>query len=290
MADKQNSGNNVGFGDIINNCVYRFALAGDCDTTLTNSQNLIDNSLSASVQSALQVFLDKARPANDPKPPMIFVTGYGRFWNTQTTACNSAKWAYWTNTFADKTFMTVPLRTTMNTMVDNVNAKIQAVVAGFNDPRLKFVDYEIVFAEEHFCERNDIQEPMKSSDSRPSLLFAQYNTPLGQLLPEPDPLTKFPVADNDTETQALISGFLDVLNNGSFSVNSNYFPLAATDFEISSGGVAIPYAVARVFHPTQRGHQIIAHRVMDQIFPALNAPGITNLVSMTPILQVSNTY
>jgi hypothetical protein len=223
--------------------------------------------------------LTRARAASDPKPPKIFVTGYARFWNDVTTQCNSASWQYWR--LGDNTFMTVALRQRMNTMVDSVNEKLQDAVEIFNDPRLIFVNYENSFNEEHFCERNDVQEPQKSSDSRPSLLFAQYNTPLGQLLPEPEPNLKIPVADNDTETHDLINGFLNMLSNSSNQVNPEYIPLNADDFQTASGGVAIPYAIARVFHPTQRGHQIIAHVIADKTFQALGItpPSITTLVN-----------
>lgn len=40
-------GNNVGFGDIVNACVYRFAASasGDCDQALASAENKINTSI-----------------------------------------------------------------------------------------------------------------------------------------------------------------------------------------------------------------------------------------------------
>jgi hypothetical protein len=237
------SGNDVGFGDIVNNCVYRFFRAGDCNAALDNAERKINTDMRAAVKNALQNLLNRARDPDGFNLPQLYVTSYGRFWNDGTTQCNNANWAYWTNMFADKTFMTDPLRKRMNKLVDYVNQNISAVVDELADKRLKFIAWDFepadkarhLFIDEHFCERNDISEPQKGSDARPSLLFAQYNTPLGQFGPEPDQKFKFPVFDNDTETIDLVNEFLENIGNTSLQVNPDYLQLTADDFKLDAG-------------------------------------------------------
>ncbi|PVH99968.1 hypothetical protein DM02DRAFT_655842 [Periconia macrospinosa] len=77
-------GNNFGFGQILNNCIYHFYWLPiiydyNCDASISKSEYAIHKPslLKKSLRAALDVFMDPSRKR--PKA-VVLVTGYARFW------------------------------------------------------------------------------------------------------------------------------------------------------------------------------------------------------------------
>ncbi|KAF7556209.1 hypothetical protein G7Z17_g1603 [Cylindrodendrum hubeiense] len=247
-------GNNVGFGAIINDCVYRFKGwgSGNCQATLDSSRSSIDNDLGPAVQGALQAFMDRPHHAD----LRIFVTGYAQFFNHGSNEdpdqCDGVSWNYWQNSpengNGDK--MTKDLRIKLNGLVVDVNNKIDEVVRSFNDAKIQFVDYDEKFDTHRFCE-DRFTEPQRPSQQRLDLYMHQYYTPDGQFQ---DGGEYFDVSYSD-EAKDLAEGMLEFANSHSDAKVATPFDEHPVDISVFPG--RIPSGIMKVFHPTQKGHEQI---------------------------------
>jgi hypothetical protein len=184
----------------------------------------------------------------------------------------------------------------MNSLVDFVNRNISEVINEIDDKRLQMFAYDVepadkarsLFVTEHFCESDEVPEPQTSDQQRPQLLFVQYQSPENQFQDEPLDAS-LPVSVNNTDTLAIIDGFLESMKDPSLQVNPEYRPLTENDFKLDGTedddvSARAPYIFARVFHPTRRGHKIIATGIYNTIVSALQGlnvrTGITTLVRL----------
>ncbi|KAH0547495.1 hypothetical protein GP486_008434, partial [Trichoglossum hirsutum] len=172
-------GNNIGFGNIVNGCVYRFngPFAPNCDDALTSAERAIndDNVLLNPVSDAIRGMLARAPNA------MVSLTGYAMFWNATTTQCDTVSWNYWNVPGATK--MTRAVRQKMNDLLVSTNGKLNTAVQNLNRDfpgRVSFIDYDAAFEGHRFCEEGVI-EPQKSGEDRSNTYFFQLNTPVGSL-------------------------------------------------------------------------------------------------------------
>ncbi|KAI0180856.1 SGNH hydrolase [Hypoxylon sp. FL1284] len=156
-------GNDLGFFDVLNACVFRFYTwyLGTCAAALAAAQARVDG---AAFEQRLRVvageILDAARWEKRPRF-VVAVTGYARFFDEETPACDDMSLGvWWSGQPGPK--LTRELRARMNAMVRAVNAKIRATVdavnAGFTSDKLLFVDYDAAFDGHRFCE-DGVAEP-----------------------------------------------------------------------------------------------------------------------------------
>ena len=136
-------GNDVGLTKILDACVFGFSPSPpDCQTTLANSQKIIDNELSSNLTNLYNAI--KPKIATDPNNlGKVYVTGYGNFFNGNTSQCNGVSWSFWYQQL-NKQYLTQDLRTRLNDMVDAVNSKIADAVKAAGD-QFVFVNWDQYF-------------------------------------------------------------------------------------------------------------------------------------------------
>ncbi|KAI9854522.1 MAG: hypothetical protein M1813_000985 [Trichoglossum hirsutum] len=253
MVTVSAGGNNVGFGNIVNACVYRFGgiTTGDCQKALDDSLTTINDNtkLWSPVWNNINTILQKVPGRSNFR---LYVVGYIKFWNAQTDQCDSVSWEYWNIPGTTPQKMTKDLRKKMNDLVDAVNAKIKNAVQNVNqsDNRVIFVDPDPAFEGHRFCE-NGVTEPEPAGSPRPNTWFFQLNTPVGSAAPSTIEAT----GDALIYQKALIQG-----SGGSGQVNPIYSGLG-----ITVAGSTVPLSVAKIFHPTTAGHTAIMNAVAAQI-------------------------
>jgi hypothetical protein len=153
-------GNDLGFFDIMNSCIFRFYsfVSGTCEQALLKSEEqLASRDFEHKLRLVIMEILDKVHWEKRPWFT-ITVTGYARFFNAETELCDESSFGIWWRGPKLKR----ELRRKMNAMVLAVNDKIRrsvdAVNSGFEKPKVFFVDYDAEFEGHRFCEP-DIIEP-----------------------------------------------------------------------------------------------------------------------------------
>ncbi|KAM3526513.1 hypothetical protein MY4038_006780 [Beauveria bassiana] len=147
-------GNDLGFFDIMNSCIFRFysIYSGTCEAALERSEAQVagpefDQHLRLLIMEILNRVLWEKRPWFT-----ITVTGYARFFNADTPDCDDYTLGMWWHGPKLKQ----DLRMKMNRMVINVNRRLEQAIRtineAFTEPRVLFVDYDDVFEGHRFCE------------------------------------------------------------------------------------------------------------------------------------------
>jgi lysophospholipase L1-like esterase len=260
-------GNNVGFGNVVNACVYRFmgSFGDGCDKVLDDTRGLIndDNNLRNPLSNAIKAILTRAPNAR------VYVTGYARFWNAATTQCDTVTWNYWSVT-GDK--MTRARRQRMNDLTLALNGKVKDAVQGLSSSfpgRVVFVDYDAPFEGHRFCEEG-VTEPQRSNDPRPNMYFFQLKTPVGSLVdtnnPDSDLPDFAPPSYPANQYYDSIKSFQAA--NPSAKVNPIYEGMNITTD--SNGGIWV--SITKIFHPTSPGHVLISNAIAASI-PSNPQPG-----------------
>lgn len=92
-------GNDVGLSKILNACIFGWSpIPAECMTTTAKSQKIIDNELAGNLKDLYTAA--KTKLGTDPKNPgKIYVTGYGKYFNADTTQCNTRNRLFWYQQF-----------------------------------------------------------------------------------------------------------------------------------------------------------------------------------------------
>lgn len=153
-------GNDLGFFQIMNSCIFRFYsfYSGTCKEALRMAdEQLASPDFENELRLAIMEILDRVHWEKRPWFT-VTITGYARFFNEETTACDDRSFGIWWRGPKLKQ----KLRRRMNKMVLAVNDKIRksvdAVNAGFAKEKVFFVDYDEAFEGHRFCEPN-VTEP-----------------------------------------------------------------------------------------------------------------------------------
>ena len=155
-------GNDLGFFDIINACIFRFYsyYSGTCEAALAAADKRIaSDEFEQRLRVILLEILDKVRWEKHPKFA-VTVTGYAQFFNAETTECDEDSFGVWWG--GPK--LTSDIRRKMNAMVLAANAKLRRAIDEVNSrwftarPKVLFVDYDREFEGHRFCEPN-VTEP-----------------------------------------------------------------------------------------------------------------------------------
>ncbi|KAL7808431.1 SGNH hydrolase [Trichoderma gracile] len=147
-------GNDLGFFDIMNSCIFRFYsfYSGTCETALRHAdEQMASSDFEDRLRLVIMEILDRVRWERRPWFT-ITVTGYARFFNADTDECDDYSFGmWWRGPKLERS-----LRQRMNDMVVDVNNKIRrsvdAINAAFAEPRVLFVDYDDAFEGHRFCE------------------------------------------------------------------------------------------------------------------------------------------
>lgn len=162
-------GNDLGFFDVMNACIFRFYsfYSGTCEAALAASDAAIASDVfEQRLEVILQEVLDKVVWEKRPRFT-ITVTGYARFFNEITPECDDMSLGVWYG--GPK--LSQYIRTRMNELVVATNAKLQRTVdivnARFSGerPRVLFVNYDTLFDGHRFCEPGVIEPAYDRVDS-----------------------------------------------------------------------------------------------------------------------------
>ncbi|KAI0166545.1 SGNH hydrolase [Xylariaceae sp. FL1272] len=260
-------GNDLGFFDVINACVFRFYnfYSGTCETALANSRaRLESDEFENRLEVLIMEILDKVRWE---KKPWFFITmtGYARFFNENTDACDDMSFGVWWR--GPK--LTKELRSGMNALVLTVNAKLKSAVDTINSrftiDKVIFVDYDGAFDGHRFCEPNVTEPDYNRSDTWFFLVGGHDNERNG---------TK-PLATSDTEMLPSASPLVDpticlepALRSGDWGMLALCYMAMAKHNDPSlrltrrnelavNGGWHAPIYYAKTFHPRTLGHEAI---------------------------------
>ncbi|CAK7220177.1 hypothetical protein SEUCBS140593_004144 [Sporothrix eucalyptigena] len=188
-------GNDLGFFDVINACVFRFYgyYSGTCEAALLAAEALVaeddhsasPTSFSARLTVILLQLLERVRWEKRPQFRII-VTGYARFFNADTDLCDSCSMSVWwhygnatgiPSNATDTTYLTKGLRRRMNNLVAGANRKLAAIVEQVNRrfsgsgheshkaPHILFVDYDAAFDGHRFCEPGVVEPDYKRDET-----------------------------------------------------------------------------------------------------------------------------
>ncbi|KAK3357640.1 SGNH hydrolase-type esterase domain-containing protein [Lasiosphaeria hispida] len=159
-------GNDLGFFDVMNACVFRFysVYSGTCEAALVAADAAVAGpEFGLRLGLVLREILDKVRWERRPGF-VVTVTGYARFFDEVTEGCDDVSLGVWWGVGIDGKGprLTREVRARMNALVGKVNGNIRGAVEGVNAefvrPRVVFVDYDAAFAGHRFCEAG-VEEP-----------------------------------------------------------------------------------------------------------------------------------
>ncbi|KAI5928539.1 SGNH hydrolase-type esterase domain-containing protein [Camillea tinctor] len=266
-------GNDLGFFDVMNACVFRFYnfYSGTCETALENSRFQIE---SEEFENRLQIIilelLDKVHWEKKPGFS-ITVTGYARFFNEVTDACDEMSFGVWWG--GPK--LTKELRLNMNALVLAVNAKIRKTInyvnSRFTQNKVLFVDYDMEFDGHRFCEENVTEPDYGRADTWFFLVGGPDNARNGTLQ----------MQDWEVETLAPSSALVDPSSClESAQISGDWGELALCymaltkqhDPELRSAREVIvapnsmwyvPTYYGKTFHPRSMGHATIRDKIYE---------------------------
>ncbi|KAK2604322.1 hypothetical protein N8I77_007264 [Diaporthe amygdali] len=162
-------GNDLGFFDVMNACIFRFYsfYSGTCEAALKAADAAVKSSVfEQRLEVILQEVLDKVAWEKRPRFS-ITVTGYARFFNAETPECDDMSLGVWYG--GPK--LSREIRRRMNELVVAANAKLRRTVGIIDGrfsgarPRVLFVDYDDTFDGHRFCEPGVLEPAYNRTES-----------------------------------------------------------------------------------------------------------------------------
>ncbi|KAI0971779.1 SGNH hydrolase [Xylaria arbuscula] len=266
-------GNDLGFFEVINSCVFRFYnfYSGTCETALAHSRVLLESDdFEIRLRIVIMEILDKIRWEKKPQFT-ITMTGYARFFNELTDECNDMSFGVWWN--GPK--LTKKLRSEMNTLVLTVNAKlrktISAIDAGFTQDKVIFVDYDAAFDGHRFCEPNVTEPDYERADTWFFLVGGSDNArngtesdpvsdakALSPTSPLVNPLSCLPPAQRSGDWGLLALCYMAMAKHRDPSLRR-----AREDASALNSMWYVPTYYGKTFHPRTRGHEAIRSKIYE---------------------------
>lgn len=186
-------GNNAGFGNIVNACIYHadpthnygpsyehdLSQAGDCFKVLNDASNYIHNAMEQDLINTIQDIL------NDPnvktnKNFLLYVTGYAQFFGTGYDPwCNNEYWSVPSLVAQPTPYLTVHLRMAFNDHVSAVNTLYRDTIASKFADKVRYIDLDAGFSGHRFCEPGANHNDQRNKDTNfNSVYFWNLNYPL----------------------------------------------------------------------------------------------------------------
>ena len=184
MATLTIGGDDIDFPGILFNCILESHIPGGPAWRSCNDQRaytwgkINDPSLVDNISELIGNIVTKARQGQAGDKFKLYVTGYGQFFNSETTLCNDVTFARTANPKPDggkHTMMTTELRTDFNKMSLGLNAAIQKAVARNAQNGVSYIDIDAPLTGHRFCEEG-IQEP-DQNNANLWLWHYPYNPP-----------------------------------------------------------------------------------------------------------------
>lgn len=276
-------GNDMGFFDVMNACIFRFYsfYSGTCEAALEAADAAVKSSVfEQRLGVILHEVLDKVSWEKRPRFS-ITVTGYARFFDANTTECDDMSLGVWYG--GPK--LSQDIRRRMNELVDAANAKLRRTVDQVEGqfrgprPRVMFVDYDDLFEGHRFCEPGVLEPAYNRTDSwfflvggpdnarnettwpngtngDPESLRYQREKVLSPLSPLVDPHTCMSRAQERGDWGELALCYMAMAKNRDPSLRSAYDGVTA-----QNGMWWVPTYYGKTFHPRTLGHEAIRDRI-----------------------------
>lgn len=266
-------GNDLGFFDVMNACVFRFYnfYSGTCETALKNTRDQIESDeFEHRLEIIIMEILDKVRWEKKPSFT-ITVTGYARFFNDVTDDCDEMSFGVWWR--GPK--LRKDLRSQMNTMVLTVNAKIHKTIntinSRFTKDKVIFIDYDKGFDGHRFCEEGVKEPDYDRKDTWFFLVGGPDNARNGtrsnhisdlQTLPPTsalvDPLSCLEPAQASGDWGRLALCYMAMAKHR----NPN-LQLARGDLVAENSMWYVPTYYGKTFHPRSLGHEAMRNKIYE---------------------------
>ncbi|KAK4118392.1 SGNH hydrolase [Parathielavia appendiculata] len=275
-------GNDAGFSEVIEACLVRAKFGSpSCDSVIeAKTERVKSTDMRQNLEDAYRAILDAAKaPGKLITSFRLVVTGYARFFNEETTDCNNRHISFWGLLEPNKQYLTVERRKALNKLVSDMNEVVKAAAEKVSREsefgQVVFVPIDELFEGHRFCEP-DVKEPdNKNPNSWFFLLQGRDAAPDGSLLPPSYP--DEPVNLTPSECEALLNGTTPPLGDGwgEFMLCSAQQGTAEgkqladwitddTDGNLS-GGINIPEAWGKAFHPKSIGHARIRQAIINRL-------------------------
>ncbi|KAF2012671.1 SGNH hydrolase [Aaosphaeria arxii CBS 175.79] len=164
-------GNDVGLTPVLNDCIYKFYAAGDCESSLAEARERIADK--GKLHKNMTELLDAVKPKLNNTRGVAYVTGYASFFGADDDTCDNVTWAVWKEFEADKPLLTLAMRKQLNELVRSVNDMLKSITEAAG-PKFRFIDYDeqIKHAKGRYCEAG-VVEP---AANRKGLDFYEWDT------------------------------------------------------------------------------------------------------------------
>jgi lysophospholipase L1-like esterase len=283
-------GNDLGFFDVMNACIFRFYsfYSGTCEKALEAADAAVASVLfEQRLAVILRELLDAVSWEKRDPGFSIAVTGYARFFDAETPGCDDMSLGVWYG--GPK--LSRAIRRRMNGLVDAANEKLRRTVAeaderfrGPRRPRVLFVDYEHVFEGHRFCEegvlepdytrtdswfflvggpdnaRNETVWPNGTNGDPESMAYYQRREKmmLSQSSPLADPHTCLPRAQERGDWGALALCYMAMAKHRDPWLRPAYDGITP-----QNGMWYVPTYYGKTFHPRTLGHEAIRDRIYE---------------------------
>ncbi|EEQ35467.1 hypothetical protein McanMca71_003119 [Microsporum canis] len=243
-------GNDVGFFNLLNACIYNFygPFSGSCEETLEFAEAVI---ASDEFTAGYNTMLDQLLQKGDSPSFRVLATGYSAFFDDALTDdCNEYTLSYWPGWWHQQ--LTVDIRKRMNKMCTELNAKIGQIIDARPDNRVIWVDWAPRFKEHRFC------QPGKPPVDGENTWF--FDVEFREFIPTDE-------VDIETcEHESSLSGDWGERALCGMAIVQAKFPNATIRgvgdrVDVKGGRRPFAPSTARLFHPTALGHRAI----MDEI-------------------------
>ena len=218
-------GNDALLSDVLKACVYTPAGQDACDKAIASTQDAIDHKLQGEVDDLLQALGPKVKQGG-----IVVYSLYGQFFNADTDACSSQSWDWFQGVIpgGHGVKLTKDLRKKLNNLAVKANTKIKGAIAsqsGSTRPsklNIAMADWDDAVGKNKGRFCEDGSADDPADPSNAGLIFQRLNSK-PQLIP----------------------------------------PEKSTEIKTSHRlGKRVPDSIARVFHPTELGQQVIASFVL----------------------------
>lgn len=241
--------------------MFRGRKSGDCEKTLI----IVMEHVKLEFPSKVRNVIDNVLGADRAPDFRLFLTGFVRFWNSETVQCDGVSWSYWQESepHSGGELMIRERRQKMNAWITQVNDIIGSVVTQYRDKgdkRVNFVNYDMEFEGHRFCEHGVI-EPQRGNEDRKDTYLFQYETSKDSL---------WGIDDKNTAAGPAVDWMKWLVDahteDAGLKVNEYYVNQAVSlDTQYNE---FLPIFISKIFHPTPSGHRTIAVAIKD----AMNAP------------------
>lgn len=276
-------GNDMGFFDVMNACIFRFYsfYSGTCEAALEAADAAVN---SGAFEQRLGVILREVldRVSWEKRPRFsIAVTGYARFFDAGTPGCDDMSLGVWYG--GPK--LSRDIRGRMNGLVDAANEKLRRTVHEVDGrfmgarPRVVFVDYDDLFEGHRFCEPGVMEPAYNRTDSwfflvggpdnarnettwpngtngDPESARHQREKVLSPLSPLVDPHTCLLRAQERGDWGELALCYMAMAKHRDPSLRPAYDEVTA-----QNGMWWVPTYYGKTFHPRTLGHEAIRDRI-----------------------------